>query len=405
MTDRLSPTDAAFLYAEDHTTPMHVGGVAILQPTAPFDYSSIVSLIESRLTLVPRYRQKVRLVPGRIARPVWIDDEDFDLGYHVRRSALPRPGTDAQLDELVGRLISRPLDRDRPLWEMYVVEGLAGGRVALVNKTHYAMVDRAGAVDVAAAILDVSPEPRTLPAQIWSPMPSPSEIDLVVDAVADITVRPSEILDAVRLAAMDVRSTVTEVGQMVGGLVSIAYRAVRPAPRSALNVTVTGQRRFASVAEDLARFKAIRTAHSGTLNDVILAVVTGALRSFLLSRGEPVGPGTTLRAMVPVSVRTSDELGRVTGPRVASYLVDLPVAEPNPVMRLHQVSMRCDAWCSRRVGLGDRQVHATQGPGDPAELVARSNRDPGPMAPCDTGPTGSPRGAGTPAAARSPRPE
>ena len=187
---------------------MHVGGVVILEPdarTAPeFQYSDIVDLIESRLSLVPRYRQKVRFVPGRLARPVWVDDEDFDLTYHVRRSALPKPGTDVELDELVGRLISRPLDRTRPLWEVYVIEGLTGGRVALVNKTHHAMVDRIGAVDVAAAILDVNRRPRDLPDQPWIPNPSPSDIDLVVDAIADLTSRPTEILDIVRLAAQDV---------------------------------------------------------------------------------------------------------------------------------------------------------------------------------------------------------
>ena len=163
MTDRLSATDASFLYAEDAGTPMHVGGVVILKPDADgpeFQYSEIVDLIESRLDLVPRYRQKVRFVPGRLARPVWVDDEDFDITYHVRRSALPKPGTDVELDELVGRLISRPLDRTRPLWEVYVIEGLTGGRIALVNKTHHAMVDRIGAVDVAAAILDINRRSR-----------------------------------------------------------------------------------------------------------------------------------------------------------------------------------------------------------------------------------------------------
>ena len=157
---------------------------------------------------MPRYRQLDRFVPGRLARPVWVDDDNFDLTYHVRRSALPKPGTDAALDELIGRLISRPLDRRRPLWEMYVIEGLSGGRIAIVNKTHHAMVDRIGAVDVAAAILDVSRRERSLPEQPWIPMPPPSDIDLVVDAIADIAGRPSELVDLVRLAAADVRSTV-----------------------------------------------------------------------------------------------------------------------------------------------------------------------------------------------------
>ena len=240
---------------------MHVGGVVILKPdgrTAPeFQYSEIVDLIESRLVLVPRYRQKVRFVPGRLARPVWVDDEDFDLTYHVRRSALPKPGTDLELDELVGRLISRPLDRTRPLWEVYVIEGLTGGRIALVNKTHHAMVDRIGAVDVAAAILDVNRRPRDLPDQPWIPRPEPSDIDLVVDAVADLTTRPSEMVDMVRFAALDVGRP-CQGASTAGNVLQVMRRTVSPAPRSLLNDAKSGQRRFATVRADLQDFKKIR---------------------------------------------------------------------------------------------------------------------------------------------------
>ncbi|AZI57490.1 wax ester/triacylglycerol synthase family O-acyltransferase [Nakamurella antarctica] len=344
MSERLSPSDAGFLYTEDLTTPMHVGGVVVLQPSrADFDYTDIYDLIASRLFLVPRYRQKVRFIPGRIARPVWVDDEEFDLTYHVRRSALPRPGTDEQLAELVGRLISRPLDRSRPLWELYVVEGLSGGRVALINKTHHAMVDRVGAVDVAAAILDVSSHPKQLPEQVWLPAPSPSDIDLVVDALADITSRPAEVVDALRLTALDARTAASGVANTFSELFRIASRTIRPAPRSTLNVTVSGQRRFHGVHISLTEVKAIRKAHGGTVNDVILAIIAGALRSFLLSRGEPVIAGTTLRAMVPMSVRQPaavDPAAETVSEAVPiiTHLIDLPVSEPNPVMRLHQVS-------------------------------------------------------------------
>ncbi len=338
MTDRLSATDASFLYAEDAGTPMHVGGVVILKPRKEgpeIAYTQIVGLIESRLALVPRYRQKVRFVPGRLARPVWVDDEDFDLTYHVRRSALPRPGTDAELDELVGRLISRPLDRGRPLWEVYVIEGLTGGRMALVNKTHHAMVDRIGAVDVAAAILDTDRRPRDLPDQPWIPNPSPSDIDLVVDAIADLTARPTEAWDIARLAAQDVGSMMSRVLGLAGEAIEVVRRTVRPAPRSLLNDAKSVQRRFATVRAELSDFKTVRRAHGGSVNDVILAVITGALRSWLLSRGEAVTSHTVVRAMVPMSVAAiaAGESGSV-----ASYVIDLPVAEPNPAMRLHQVS-------------------------------------------------------------------
>ncbi|RIJ70907.1 wax ester/triacylglycerol synthase family O-acyltransferase [Nakamurella silvestris] len=349
MTERLSPTDAAFLFLEDSSTPLHVGGVVVLQPGRPdFQYSDLFDLISSRLSLVPRFRQRVRFVPGRIARPVWVDDENFDLTYHVRRSALPAPGTDEQLTELVGRLISRPLDRTRPLWEIYVIEGLQGGRIALVNKTHHAMVDRIGAVDLAAAILDISPSPRALPEQVWLPTPAPSDADLVVDAIADLTSRPSDILDVVKLAALDVRSAVAGLSSGLSGAWELARRTVRPAPRSPLNVPVSGQRRFAAVSVDLAAVKKIRKVHSGTVNDVILTALTGALRSWLLARGEPVTAGTTVRAMLPVSIR---EEGPGVDP-VVSYLVDLPVSEPNPVMRLHQVSFAMAAHTESGQGVG-----------------------------------------------------
>jgi diacylglycerol O-acyltransferase / wax synthase len=348
MTDRLSATDAAFLYGEDASTPMHVGGVVVLAPDPGFDYQRVVELIGARLSLVPRYRQKVRFVPGRLARPVWVDDEDFDITYHVRRSALPTPGTDAQLNELVGRLISRPLDRTRPLWEIYVIEGLADGRVALVNKTHHAMVDRIGAVDVAAAILDITRDPRDLPDQPWIPTPAPSEIDLVVDAIADLTTRPGEVLETLRLAAVDARALVSHLTDAASGMVEVARRTFSPAPRSVLNGPMGAQRRFSAVRSDLAAFKQIRKAHGGSVNDVIIAVLTGALRSWLLSRGEAVTATTTLRAMVPMSVRTAP--GSDSTP-VASYLIDLPVAEPNPAMRLHQVSFAMGAHLESGTGV------------------------------------------------------
>ncbi|HEX2551691.1 MAG TPA: wax ester/triacylglycerol synthase domain-containing protein, partial [Nocardioidaceae bacterium] len=142
MADRLSALDVSFLYMEEPTTPMHVGGLLVFEPPPDgFDYDRLVKLIEDRIGLVPRYRQKIRWVPGHLANPIWVDDADFDITFHVRRSALPRPGSDEQLHELVSRLMSRRLDRNRPLWEMYLVEGLEGGRIAIISKTHHALVD------------------------------------------------------------------------------------------------------------------------------------------------------------------------------------------------------------------------------------------------------------------------
>jgi WS/DGAT/MGAT family acyltransferase len=349
VTDRLSPSDAAFLYAEDAASPLHVGGVVILKPRRSFDYQRIVDLVWQRLSYLPRYRQVVRFVPGRLARPVWTDDENFDLNYHVRRSSLPQPGSDGQLDELVGRLISRPLDRSRPLWELYIVEGLSDGRVALVNKTHEALVDRVGAVDVAAAILDVTAKPDMRHQVPWVPTPAPSSVDLVVDAVSDLAARPAEAIDAARLLALDLRSTVGVLADTAVAVADVARRSLRPAARSSLAVAVPGPRLFGGASADLATAKRIRQAHGGTVNDVILAVIAGAARSWMLSRGDPVSGDVGLRALVPVSVRP-DAPGDPAG--VASYLVDLPVAEPNPVVRLHQVSYAMQSHTESGRGVG-----------------------------------------------------
>src|SRR3954452_19838725 len=183
MPRRLSALDASFLYLEQPTTPMHVGAVSIFRrPKAGFDYDRLVELIEQRIALVPRYRQKVRHVPGNLARPVWIDDPDFDVAYHVRRSALPKPGSDAQLTELVARLMSRPLDHTRPLWEMYLVEGLDRDRVPVLTKTHQSMVDGISAFDIGEVILDVSADARPVSEELWMPRNEPSDSQLVLAA-------------------------------------------------------------------------------------------------------------------------------------------------------------------------------------------------------------------------------
>jgi diacylglycerol O-acyltransferase / wax synthase len=338
MTDRLSALDVSFLYLEEPTTPMHVGGLAVFQPPAEgFDYDRLVALIEDRISLVPRYRQKIRWVPGHLANPVWIDDADFDVTFHVRRSALPRPGSDAQLRELVSRLMSRRLDRNRPLWEMYLVEGLEGGRIAVITKTHHAMVDGISAVDIGQVILDVTPTPRDVPDDLWMPAPAPNLVGLVADAVTELVRRPNAVVDTVRMGVLEARSTAGKLVGAVGGLAAAARIAARPAPSTPMNVTIGEQRRFGVARTDLDDYKRVRKVHGGTVNDVVLATVAGALRGWLLSRGEAVTASTTMRALVPVSVRTDTERGS-GGNRVSSYLVDLPVGEPDPVVRLSQVS-------------------------------------------------------------------
>ena len=352
MTDRLNPLDVSFLYLETPTTAMHVGGVTTYRPPdTGFDYDRLVELIGQRIGLVPRYRQKVRQVPGRLANPVWVDDPDFDLTYHVRRSALPRPGTDAQLRELVGRLMSRQLDRNRPLWETYLVEGLSGGRVAIITKTHHAMVDGVSAIDIGTVLLDQTPEPRDVPDDDWVPHRSPGAIRLLAGALGEYAAAPTHVLDSARGAVVDARSTATRVVGVAGGALSSLRSVSQSAPSSPLNVAIGEQRRFSTAATDLDDYRRIRKGHGGTVNDAVLATVAGALRAWLLTRGEPVNPASTIRVMVPVSVRADGD-ARHLGNRVSSYFVDLPVGEGNPVMRLHQVSfaMRGHAESGQSVG-------------------------------------------------------
>jgi diacylglycerol O-acyltransferase len=318
MADRLSPLDVSFLYLEGRATPMHVGGLAIFaMPKAGFDYDTLASLIEKRISLVPRYRQKIKWVPGHLASPVWVDDAEFDLSYHVRRSALPRPGSDDQLRELVARVQSRPLDRNRPLWEMYLVEGLASNRFAIITKTHHAMVDGISAIDISQVILDSTPVPREIPDDLWMPRPEPGAASLVVDAVSELVKRPTAVVDTMRIGLADMRNVTASVAGAVTGLLAAARIAARPAPVSPLNAPIGSQRRFAIARTDLDDYKKVRKQVDSTVNDVVLA--------------------TVVRAMVPVSVRGDSESGQL-GNRVSSYLVDLPVGEPNPVVRLSQVS-------------------------------------------------------------------
>ncbi|GAA5150984.1 wax ester/triacylglycerol synthase family O-acyltransferase [Pseudonocardia eucalypti] len=360
MPDRLSALDASFLYLEHPTTPMHVGAVAIFRrPRSGFDYERLRRLIDQRIDMVPRYRQKVRHVPASLARPVWVDDEDFDLGYHVRRSALPKPGTDRALFDLIARLMSRPLDHTRPLWEMYLVEGLARNRIAMVTKTHQALVDGVRAIDIAQVILDVSPDRQPGHGPEWRPRPEPSGLRLVTDAVRDAWNRPTEVVDNVRAAAGDAVATAGKMADVIGQVATVVRTAASRAPVSPLNVAVSTQRRFAVARTRLDDYRAVRTAHGCAVNDVVLAVVAGAMRNWLLARGEPVTSSSTVRAMVPLSVRADPDVATGSGAlagnmgnRVASFLVDLPVGEGNAVVRLHQLShqLRAHTDSGRSVG-------------------------------------------------------
>jgi len=342
MPDRLSALDASFLYVEDPSTPMHVGGVAIFErPREGFDHEQLLALIGQRLAYLPRYRQRVMEVPGHLARPVWVDDVDFDLNYHVRRSALPEPGSDEQLFDLVARLMSRRLDPGRPLWEVYFVEGLAGNRVALVTKTHQSVVDGVGTIDLGQLILDAVPAEPEPWDDTWTPRRQPSLTQLMLDATSETVQRPGEMVENIRSAANDAAATMEKVTGVLGSFASALRTLVNPAPSSPLNVRVSGGRMFAVVRTRLDDYRKIRAIHGGTVNDVVLAAITGALREWLLSRGSVLTAGTAVRALVPMAVRDAETAEYSTpaliGNQVDAYLVDLPVGEPNPILRLQHI--------------------------------------------------------------------
>ncbi|MGG5260804.1 WS/DGAT/MGAT family O-acyltransferase [Phycicoccus avicenniae] len=348
MTDRLSALDTSFLRLEDATTPMHVGSVMVFDvPAGGFDYSRLVDLISERIAHVPRYRQRIKTVPGGLGNPVWVDDAAFDIGYHVRRSALPRPGSDEQLEELVARIQPRPLDRSRPLWEIYLVEGLAEDRFAIITKSHHSLVDGVNGVDIGGVLVDGNASGADGVLATWRPRPEPSSAELLVGALADVVRTPSQLVDTVRSGVDDVARTASKVASVAGDVLSTLARvSARPAPESPLNAPVGRARRYVMVGTDLDDYRAVRTrlgrgsfADEVTINDVVLATIAGAFRSWLLTRGEPVYPGTTVRALVPVSVRSAD-VGEDAPPsaEVTACFVDLPVGEPKPSMRLHQIA-------------------------------------------------------------------
>lgn len=341
---RLSALDASFYSREDSSTPMHVGSLAIIRkPRGGFTYEELLALVESRLPQVPRYRQKVKEIGFGLARPVWLDDVDFDVTYHIRRSALPSPGSDGQLQDLVARLTSRPLDRSRPLWEMYLVEGLSKNRLAIYTKTHQALVDGQSALELGQVMFDRTARTPDFGEDIWVPGHEPSTNELIAGAVSEWLARPGARLEAVRTAVADAASLTGEIGELGERMVKVVRTAARgTAPRGPLNQRVSRSRRFSVVTTKLADYRRVRAKYDCDVNDVVLAVIAGALRNWLMSRGEPVTTASTIRAIVPMSVYRDGDLdvlaeGAATT-EVSPFLVDLPVGEGNAVVRLSQIA-------------------------------------------------------------------
>ena len=335
--DRLTGLDSSFLHLERESAHMHVAGCAVFAGSAPA-YDDLIAVIESRLHLVPRYRQRLAFVPLGQGRPVWVDDPHFQVRYHVRHTALPRPGGESELKRLAGRVFSQSLDRSRPLWELWLVEGLAGRRFALLTKTHHALVDGVSGVDIATVLFDSSPEPVPVspPDHDWVARPLPSRAQLLADALLERTTVPAEVMRGVRATVRGPRAVATRAGKAVGSVSALAWTGMKAAPSSPFNQRIGPHRRFTWVRADLGRFKAIKNSVGGTVNDVVLAVVADALGRYLRLHGRST-EGVGLRAMVPVSVRADIERGAL-GNRVAAMWATLPVGPEDPVERLHTIS-------------------------------------------------------------------
>ena len=358
---RLSAMDASFLGIEDASCHMHVGAVLIFDaaplraPGGGIDIDRIRAAIHARLHLVPRFRQRLAQVPYERV-PIWVDDDRFRLAYHVRHTALPRPGDERVLKRLVGRIMSQPLDRKRPVWEIWVVEGLDGDRFALISKTHHCMVDGISGADLMSVILDATPDARVGSPEPWQPAPHPSGARLVLDAALRRAAQPGEALRAVYSAATAPRTQLRTLTEAARGLAQTFAPAFSPVSRTPLNVEVGPHRRFDWTAMRVADLKAVKNVLGGTLNDVVLATVSGALRSFFTLRG--VDPeGLTVRALVPVSVRSQDERGAL-GNRVTQMTASLPVGQPDPGARLAAVRATTAGLKESRQALGGEVLTA-----------------------------------------------
>jgi diacylglycerol O-acyltransferase / wax synthase len=332
---RLSGLDSAFLHLERGPAHMHVGGTMIFEGPAP-EYEEFQQAISERLHLVPRFRQKVRFVPLGQGRPKWVDDPHFNLDYHVRHTALPPPGSEEQLRTLAARIFSQRLDRSKPLWELWLADGLEGNRFGLVTKTHHALIDGVSGIDLATVLFDTEREPAPVPeGEPWAPHPEPSGVQVLGEALVERATSPAEIARGVRSLVRAPRRAAGAVVDALDAAGTLA-RAGLAAPPSHFNVDIGPYRRFAVVGADLGELKRIKNEVGGTVNDVVLAVVAGAVGRYLRGRGYST-QDLELRAMVPISVRAADERGAL-GNRVSSFMAPLPVWCEDPIERLRTVS-------------------------------------------------------------------
>jgi len=332
----MSPMDASFLHIEGPMTPMHIGGVSIFEGPAP-SFERLEEMVARKLGRVPRYRQKVRLIPFELGRPVWVDDPYFNLPYHLRHSALPSPGSDEQLRSTAARIFAQRLDRDKPLWEIWMLEGLRGSRWALLSKVHHCMVDGVSATDLMTIMFEDDSSPAD--GAPWEPAPEPGDVELVLRTLTRRTLNPSEQLRSVRAALRAPLTTLAQARDLARGLAS-ASSILRPAGGTSLVGPVGPHRTWSTAHVRLSDVKRVRSRLGGTVNDVVLSIVAAGLRDLLQERGESVDE-RTVRALVPVSVRKPSERGTYNN-RVSAMFAELPVGIADPAERLGFVRAQMD---------------------------------------------------------------
>jgi diacylglycerol O-acyltransferase / wax synthase len=331
--ERMGTLDAEFLHLEDGIAHMHIAGISVFEGPAP-TIDDLLGLLTAKMHLIPRYRQRVRTVPAELGRPVWVDDPHFNLSYHVRNTALPQPGDDATLCRLMGRLMSQPLDRNRPLWESWLVEGLSEGRWALISKVHHCMVDGISGVDLLSVLLDIEREVELPEPQPWVPQPEPSPVARVLDAWSGLAHDVAGIAGRLPGVVRNPLGLVRTVGATGEGLLHLGQHLGTTPPLS-IEGPIGPHRVWTHSSASIDEVRRIRKTLGGTLNDVVLGAVANGYRELLLSRGEDADLAV-IRTLVPVSVRTEDARG-VFDNRVSAILYELPVHLADPVERLEAV--------------------------------------------------------------------
>jgi WS/DGAT/MGAT family acyltransferase len=370
--DRLTPTDASFLHQEGPTSHMHVGALLVLEGPAP-TLDELLEQIRGRLHLVPRYRQKLAHGMLDSGRPVWIDDPNFNLDYHVRHTAVPSPGDWQAMQNLTAWIYSQALDRRKPLWEMWLVEGLQDNRFALIFKNHHALIDGIAGIDLATALFDLSRQPppvRHSTGRPWKPHREPSAAELLATSLRGAVRTEAKLATAVLDAVSNPERAVARVREAAEGLGEIVWALLNPAPETPLNVEIGPYRRFVAMASRLDDFKEVKNAFGGTVNDVVLSVVTGALRTMLISRGVRTS-GLELRALVPVSVRTAGE-HRELGNRIVAIRGALPVYIADPLERLRYISAEMADLKESKQALGAKMIAGAQQFAPPTVLAQAS---------------------------------